>query len=622
MAGISTGILAGTLSVFGSGELVDYTVNTAGTETFDSPVAYGTLKNAVSSGAVVFDQSAYEVTPEKANSFTNFEAVANSSTTFLGGWWDFGGGAFLPTDASGRTVTFDGKSVVTNVGAVTLAGSAGTGNALCLKGGSAFDAASVAFGSKSPDQRSTVRVEGGSSLNCRGNFFLSRFQVSTATNAKNLTGNLLCVTGALSRLTVGGIMSVGGKMDGTNGTFGYGGGNTLEVVDGARADFAAVDVCRSARQGQRNRLHFGKNTRVNMTSMTVSDAGASGYPAASNVIEIVDGACVTNTGAFVFGASGDIARGANELLVSNATFSVAKCYVYSSVNYFLCGPNSVFRLSGPDAKFVSEMGINAFFKGNGCSFVVENGATYDWKWGQGAYCNTVAASDETVWVRTGATLNCPNGIQTVGVSNVGRTGSARNKLVVESDAKLTAVYPGGVQILGTDAELTVDDGVIECPVNLVVGLNERSYDTNCLMRVCGSHPKVTISWNLQVQNGSCLRFELPQTGYDEDAATSDNPLLTVGTVTAGKGVFFDTTSRLELTGVKELQAYHQERNLRREYVLIHSNTGGINLPEGQLEALQAQLPEGVSLSIRTVKNNWKDLVLSVKPVKGLVLIVR
>ena len=38
--------------------------------------------------------------------------------------------------------------------------------------------------------------------------------------------------------------------------------------------------------------------------------------------------------------------------------------------------------------------------------------------------------------------------------------------------------------------------------------------------------------------------------------------------------------------------------------------------------LQTQLPEGVSLSIRPVKNNWKDLVLSVKLVKGLVQFVR
>lgn len=620
-----TVLAAGTLTMAGSvmgAEDVDIT--TGGTYDFQpASNPHGMLRNKVANDQVTFTQTAAPVDADHAAQFTGFDAVGSAKTLFSGGWWDFGAASdsqvnFFTNTAtcSSRTTTLADGAVVTNVGTVWIAGSSGSDNTLILKGSSTFDAASVSFGSNSPDQRSTIRVEDGSSLNCRGDLFLTQFSVSTATKAKYLTGNILCVTGALSRLTVGGLTSVGGRI---NGTYGYGGGNTLEVVDGARANFAAVDVGRSSRQGQRNRIHFGKNARVNMTSLTVSNEGGSGYPAASNLIEIVDGACVTNTGAFVFGNSDNVARGSNVLLVSNAVFSVANCYVINaSDNYFMCGPDSVFRLSGPRAQFVSEKEIVAFFKGDGCSFIIENGATWNWDY-KAYYSSGAKASHETVRVRTGATLNCPNGLTTAGQTNVGASQSSSNKLIVESGAVLDS--EDYISIYGKDGELTVDDGTVEVKYGLRVGRNSTAYDTNCLMRVCGSRPNVTVLYGLSVQNGSCLRFELPSTGYDANVATSSNPLLTVGSASQFD-ITFDDTSRLELTGTKELQAYHQERNLRREYVLIHANVGGINLPEGQLEVLQAQLPQGVSLFIRTVKNNHKELVLAVKPVRGLLLIVR
>ena len=176
-------------------------------------------------------------------------------------------------------------------------------------------------------------------------------------------------------------------------------------------------------------------------------------------------------------------------------------------------------------------------------------------------------------------MNFPGGVYTVGQSNVGRSDSAFNKLVVESGATVSTASSKDIYIYGTGCELTVDDGSVNCGGNVQVGSTE-SYDTNCLAKVCGTHPKMTITKSLNVKNGSCLRFELPATGYDANAATDANPVIDVG-ATAGNGVFIDETSRLELVGMEELMAYLTQASVRCNYVLIKANSGGINLPDGQ-----------------------------------------
>ena len=131
---------------------------------------------------------------------------------------------------------------------------------------------------------------------------------------------------------------------------------------------------------------------------------------------------------------------------------------------------------------------------------------------------------------------------------------------------------------------------------------------------------MTVAKSLNVKNGSCLRFELPATGYDANAATDENPVLEVG-ATAGNGVFIDETSRLELVGAEAMQAYLTQSNVRRKYVLIKANSGGINLPDGQLEALQTNLPDGMVLDIES-SGGGQALVLRAGPRRGFMLIVQ
>jgi len=146
-------------------------VTAAGEVVFEAPYSESAaLVNAASlMGTVTFNESAYSVDEDHALSFTGFDAFANTKTVFDGGWWDFSAGTFLPTDTNDRTVVLEGGAVVTNVEAVTVAGTAGTDNTLSLTETSSLYAGSLVLGSATTaGQRSSVVVDGGSLLSVTG----------------------------------------------------------------------------------------------------------------------------------------------------------------------------------------------------------------------------------------------------------------------------------------------------------------------------------------------------------------------------------------------------------------------------------------------------------------------
>jgi len=591
---------------------------TGGTVTFEAPYSEAaTLVNAASiMGTVTFDESAYAADEPHALSFSGFDALANTWTVFNGGWWNLPG-TFLPTDANLRTVVLEGGAVVTNVETVAVAGTTGTDNKLRLTGASSLYAGSLVLGSAiTAGQRSSVIVDGASLLSVDGALEFSAGELSQG--AKQQTGNSLTVCGVGSRLVVGGQTSLGRDRDSSKAsTYMRFGGNTFTVTDGAAATLGALAVDTGAAYGgESNRVEFSKNAHVTMTSLRFATAGRYGGRG-GNLFEILDGAVVTNTGTMMFGMENVGKELGNRIVVSNATFYTKLNNHASRGKLMIWGNGNNFVVSGANAEFKIDDVISGLFHGKTSSFVVENGATLNSP--SGFYCNTVASSSNTVLVTTGATMNFPGGVYTVGQSNVGRSDSAFNKLVVESSATISTASSKNIYIYGHGCELLVDDGSVNCGGEVLIGSTE-SCDTNCLARVCGTHPKATIAKNLTVKKDSTLRFELPAAGYDASSATSNNPILDVG-ASAGKGVFIDDTSRLELTGAEEMQAYHMAANLRRAYVLIQANSGGINLPEGQLEALQAQLPEEMTLRIVS-SGNRQRLVLRAGPKGGMRIIFR
>ena len=590
----------------------------AGVATFEAPYSEAaTLVNAASlMGTVTFDESAYAADEPHALSFSGFDAMANTKTVFDGGWWNFSAGAFLPTDANGRTVSLEGGAVVTNVETVAVAGTTGTDNKLRLTETSSLYAGSLILGSATTaGQRSSVVVEGGSLLNVSGALEFSAGEKWRG--AGEQTGNSLTVSGEGSRLVVGGQTSLGRDRDASDSQYMRFGGNTFTVSGGASATLGALAVDTGASYGgESNRVVFSNSARVTMTSLSFATSGAASGRG-GNLLEILDGAVVTNTGTMMFGMDNIRKELGNRIVVSNATFYTKLNNYANRGKSLIWGNGNSFVVSGANAELTIDGDVHGFFKNKGSSFVVENGATLNSP--SGFYCYTTASSSNTVLVTTGATMNFPNGVYTVGPSNVGRRDSAFNKLVVESGATVSTASAKNINIYGTGCELTVDDGSINCGGEVRIGYTN-SYDTACLARVCGTHPKATVANDLVVKKDSTLRFELPAAGYDASSATSDNPILDVG-ATAGKGVFIDETSRLELIGAEEMLVAHRKAKVLRSYVLIKANSGGINLPEGQLETLQTQLPDGMTLNIVT-SGNGQMLVLRVSPKCGTIIMVR
>lgn len=594
-----------------------YNITKSGTFTLDAPSFYN-LRLVNLAAECVFDQTGDTVSAEYAHSFNGFSSADGAGTFFKGGWWDFSAAGqatnfWDATDTmSNRYTEFSDDAVATNVSCVYVAGTAGTNNQLRLTGASSLYGETLVLGrATTAGQKSKVTVDGGSLLSVSGAVELCAGEKWHG--AGEQTGNSLSVSGEGSRLVVGGQTSLGRDRDNNIHDSQYMrlGGNTFTVTDGATATLGALAVdTGGAYGGESNRVVFSGNARVTMTSLSFATAGSNGGRG-GNLLEILDGAVVTNTGTMLFGLLNVRKELGNRIVISNATFNTELRNYASRTEYLIWGNGNSFVLSGSDADFTIRGRVKGYFYGNDSSFVIENGAT--WSLPYNRFCYTYASSNNTIRVRTGATLNCTNGFVTVGEINAGRTASAFNRIVVESGATVSTASATGIGIYGIGCELTVDDGTVSCGGNVQVGSTE-SYDTNCLVKVCGTHPKMTIAQNLNVKNGSCLRFELPATGYGANTATGENPILDVG-ATAGNGIYLDETSRLEFADAEELMAYHKQTKERRDYVLAQAESIGISAE--QIAAASAGLPEGM-----TLVNTGTKLVLRVSPQRPLIIIVR
>ena len=596
-------------------DVADVTITDAGTRQFAPGDAYGALVNAASSGEVRLTSSGSAVEAD-AISFTNFDATASgAATTFYGGWWDFGD---LPatnfmtvaSTLSNRSVLLDNGAVVTNVGWAYVAGTSGADNSLTVDGGSSFFAESLRLGcSDQSGQKSKVTVSGGSLLNVSGDLSLSEGSAWRTKN-KPQTGNELAVTGSGSRLVVGGQLSLGRSLSSTAGSIG---GSTFRVDNGAAASLAGVVVSAQAYHGERNRIVFGKNARVNMTSFSFGTGGTGSvgleYCAGSNVCEIIDGAVVTNTGDLVFGAN-QLSQIGNRIIVSNATFHTG-IYLENKVNYFLRGQESELVLSGRDAKFsVSTTGTKALFMGARSKFIVENGAEFQLP--VSAF-SAIECVSETMLFRTGASVSCTS----LGTgSNADKSGIS-NRVVVASGAAFTVEET--MKIIGEYSGLEVDDGTLSIGYGLRFGENSKSGSdyrvfSNQTFRIVGAHPIVRMSRNLILAANTRLVVALPSAGYDADVATADNPILRFGTSSGEQGLRLSEGASLAFENAKAFAESHEKK---RDYVLFESNHLDA-LTDEKLAEASSGFPKSLSLSV--VQSGSKQrLILHVKPEKGFVL---
>lgn len=525
---------------------------------------------------------------------------------------------------------------MTNVGAVALAAANGTDNRLSLTNGASLFCESMSLGGSTRiAQRSVVSVTEGSRLSVAGDFAFTTGSAREAYSLALVSGNALEVSGEGSGVSVAGVMSLGKLLpnDTVNGSVG---GNRLSVADGATADIATLQVGHGNCHGQSNRVEFARGAKVDIGQTLINSCNSTVVNRrGENEFHVLDGAVVTNAGQFVLGFKDDYsaAQGfyptgnyGNRLVVSNATFWTKTFRVAgsgaSAVDYMIDSPESAIVVSGADASFaVGESMSRALFNGWDSQFVVENGAdvTLDflgtWK---NAFSYTVATSNETLLVRSGATLTASKNLLTGAAAQNGYGFGRNNRIVVESGATLNA--KAWLFLHGTGCGLVVDDATANVANSLAVGeiVDNKNGTfgggTNSYVRIQGTRPSLTVAWSATVTNDSSIVFALPEKGYDEGFATTQKPLVSVSDTLA-----VSADSRIELTGAAEMQAYRRAQKLKKaSYVLIYARKG-ISLPDGLLESLNASLPDGVSVAL---SSDAKTLTLTCKPRYGGLVVVR
>ena len=621
MAGLSFCVFAAV-----AGETL--TITTAGEYPLTAGETYDSVKNAASDGEVKL-VSTGEAVADDAIPIGRFDATVNGArTVFNGGYWDFGATDRTTNFFSygqklaNRATTLDNGAKIVGVGSLFLAGASGTNNVLALTGASSMTVSRLTMGAATTEnQRSRLTVEDGSSFVCNGDLCLSAGLVGGESAALSRTGNRLTVTGEGSSITVKGLLNIGGPYDEGKTLMGTRGGNTFEVLDGASADLKNINIASTTRAGSFNRVVFGEDAKVLMTSL---DFGSNRYPTypGTNAIEILAGAVVTNSGVFAFGGTREL--GAYSCVVSNASFTVGSVTKQGTVCYFMPAPHSTFVLSGKNAEFkvVSGFtGLNAVFWGRDCSFIVENGADYTWP--VGAFAYTVPVTNDTLLVRNGATVTVPGGFCT-GASNHSKDGFRRdlnNAVIVENDAVFKCDN-GSFSVSGRDGRMVVSNATAWAYKGKVIvghdgsatsGSNQAG--TNCLLSVCGTRPMVRSDKGTYIWHGSKLRVNLPREGYETGYATGDCPHVRAGTV-----VTFGMGGRFELSGAEDMFKYHQDHGIKANYVLLQGEAG-ITIDEDNLAEIQAVLPERMTITMRTLDAK-PSVVLSVKPYRGLLMLVR
>lgn len=332
-----------------------YVVTESGTATLPQPSSYTMLANYAPE--FIFDQREDTVSKENAHTFNSFTSGNGAGTFFKGGWWDFSGGSFWgeSVNHSNRTTEFSHGAVITNVTGVVVAGESGSNNSLRLTGSSSLYVTGIRLGrSNNAGQKSSVVVEDGSLLSVSG--ALSFSATSASNPGFHPSGNNLSVIGAGSRLVVSGLTLLGNNTAGNRP-----GANSLLVYDEASATLGEIIVGterNSTGYSESNKVVFGSCAHVTLTSLCLKSANNA---LGGNLVEISDGAIVTNFGGVAFGFADVNTELGNKLIVSNAIFhTVGTITVDGGGNDVVLAGNSPKMSAGGKMEFL----------GNGASKLV------------------------------------------------------------------------------------------------------------------------------------------------------------------------------------------------------------------------------------------------------------
>ena len=383
-------------------------------------------------------------------------------------------------------------------------------------------------------------------------------------------GHTLRVTGAGSSLKYTGARDV---------SWGFKqGGNTLHVTDGA--DFTSTASSKTFYLGAQNNADVINNAIVVERSATATIPKVVSRTAGNRVF-VGEGATLTAPTLL-------LDSGANEIVVSNATFS---CSTVFSIGNSAASAGNVFRAIGPDVSLALPPLEGMFANGHGNTFSLECGVV--WNKGVNTFCTN---THHCVFRATGAGTVFGDASTFKNFFYFGSSDSgapvtdacASNSLEVLDGAVFNA---GRIALMGFGNALVVSNATVRMAksddtVGLRVGYTKAgaASSSGCMVRLCGANPKIDIdeTGGVTFANYSTLRFEVPKEGYADGYV----PL-----TTNSKFLMEDEGSKLEVDCAKFVAKTGGKLHL------IHADGGFTSVTKARLGACASTLPQECTLTV-------------------------
>lgn len=536
-------------------------INQSGTYTATDDIEFGSLTVAAQGVTFDFDSSGnhwFRLANGGENSFI-LSAPTDSLTSFLGGIWDFVGGTpYLAyathSQTSGKDVLFNG-CCWTNMTRLTISrGTKAHSTELLMRGGSKVFTEELFVGNTSP--RNILRITDGSSVVVDKGGTGTTVYIDNDNNG-NAPQNAIYVEGAGSAFYVRAGKTVLGHKDMSG---------LVSVTDGASASFKDLII--------------GNNAS-----------------ASNNCLFVGNGASVTVGGTLAAQGIGCA------LVVSNATLTLPDAARiggagYSNFTFRAIGANTAFPLKFANDQDVfcdaSQGNVVALEQGIQCNVDVSPFLCYGATGGSKSH-NVLRVESNAKFMAT-TTVNFGERIQANSVSN-----------------QWVVAYGGVVDLpelrmSGIGNRLVVDNGSVFCTNKYGVSSqflrfgykHPRSTDVpvDVGLVLKGASPKVYSTSNVTFDNGACLRFEIPQSGYEDGYCP-----LTANTIS-----FAAATCRIEVDCADWLSAGGGTIKLAQ----VSTNNGLASLEPA---LANVNLPSGCRLFI-------KDNALFLKSKKGFILSIR
>lgn len=587
----------------------------SGTVTASRDVSFGSV-NVTDANGVVFDltaaasgSAARTVTIDATTAATAFQVLSSAagkpcSVVLNGGIWDLSStGYFTLGHFVNSGKCYNGSLTLDNGCVVRKAKSFGcaytknaTGNSLIVKGGSSLSTVSgdtswIGRAQSYVNQNAKMEVSERSAVYVGGNF---------SVNYNDNTG-LLDAPSGLSLFVAG---------EGTTWTNAgsFTGGSTRGEV---------VRISDKATMWVGGAFHWGKNNGYENDFVVeggakLSTGSSAAYIGVSqsatavspNRVIVKDGAELSFGGNLYLGydSKSSAAGHFGELIVSNASFSVANKLIFARLNG---AASNRLLLAGPqtDASFAT-YDNNVFGAGSGNVFELDDGAN----WTQGTIAIGTGKGN-AIRVERQATFGTTSGHFYMGDS-AGTTATSSGHLVEVTDG---ATFSAANAFIANspDGRVVVSNATINTVNEFKLGHPTGSATlapTNCVLTLRGNSPKVSAGTYVQLENDSTVEFVVPADGYGAERV----PLCAGSTLTIGAGCHLSV----------DASAYMQNDDVGTGTFTLAKSAGKMTIDVTALEEARSKLPDPKRCSLSVVQtDSGYELVLKLGKPTGLVLMV-